>query len=83
MFAKGAMEDPDFDKKMEDIMTRSLEINDQDIHADHLVQQGLRSRHAPRGRYSWEEGAQSRFNSWLVPRYRAQWQKMKAEKKAG
>tara|TARA_B100000287_G_scaffold426007_1_gene473233 strand:- start:1163 stop:2359 length:1197 start_codon:yes stop_codon:yes gene_type:complete len=83
LFAKGAMEDPDFDKKMEDIMTRSLEINDQDIHADHLVQQGLRSRHAPRGRYSWEEGAQSRFNSWLVPRYRAQWQKMKAEKKAG
>lgn len=83
LFAKGAMDDPDFDKKMEDIMTRAMTINDQDIHADHLVQQGLRSRYAPRGRYSWEEGAQWQFNTWAVKRYRAEWEKMKAVLKAG
>jgi hypothetical protein len=33
------------------------------------VQKGLRSRYAPRGRYSWQEGAQSQFNRWLVHRY--------------
>lgn len=82
LFAKGAMEDPEFDSKMEQVMTRALEINDQDVHADVLVQQGLRSRFAPRGRYSWEEGAQRQFNTWLVPRYRAEWNRIKAEKKA-
>ena len=41
------------------------------MHVDALVQQGLRSRFAPRGRYSWQEGAQSQFNRWLVRRYEA------------
>ena len=77
LFAKGAMDDPDFDKKMEMVVERALDINAQDIHVDELVQKGLRSRYAPRGRYSWQEGAQRQFNTWLVPRYRAQWEKMK------
>lgn len=81
LFAKGAMDDPDFDKKMEMVVERALDINAQDIHVDELVQKGLRSRYAPRGRYSWQEGAQRQFNTWLVPRYRAQWEKMKRKGK--
>ena len=77
LFAKGAMDDPEFDKKMEMVIERALDINAQDIHVDELVQKGLRSRYAPRGRYSWQEGAQRQFNTWLVPRYRAQWEQMK------
>lgn len=77
LFAKGAMDDPEFDKKMEMVVERALDINAQDIHVDELVQKGLRSRYAPRGRYSWQEGAQRQFNTWLVPRYRAQWEQMK------
>ena len=77
LFAKGAMDDPEFDKKMEMMVERALDINAQDIHVDELVQKGLRSRYAPRGRYSWQEGAQRQFNTWLVPRYRAQWEQMK------
>ena len=77
LFAKGAMDDPEFDKKMDMVVERALDINAQDIHVDELVQKGLRSRYAPRGRYSWQEGAQRQFNTWLVPRYRAQWEQMK------
>ncbi|MFT4248102.1 MAG: aromatic ring-hydroxylating dioxygenase subunit alpha [Pseudomonas sp.] len=78
LFAPGAMQDPEFDRKMEQVMRRALEINAQDVHVDELVQVGLRSRFAPRGRYSWQEGAQRQFNTWLVPRYRACWDQLKA-----
>lgn len=78
LFAPGAMQDPEFDRKMEQVMRRALEINAQDVHVDELVQVGLRSRFAPRGRYSWQEGAQRQFNTWLVPRYRACWERLKA-----
>ncbi len=44
---------------------------------DELVQVGLRSRHAPRGRYSWQEGAQRAFNGWLTPRYQACWARVR------
>jgi hypothetical protein len=37
------------------------------------VQQGLESKFAPRGRYSWQEDAQRQFNVWLVDRYMAEW----------
>ncbi|MFT4198397.1 MAG: aromatic ring-hydroxylating dioxygenase subunit alpha [Pseudoxanthomonas sp.] len=77
LFAPGALQDPEFDRKMELIMERALQINAQDVHVDELVQVGLRSRFAPRGRYSWQEGAQRQFNTWLVPRYRACWEKLK------
>ena len=46
---------------MEMVVERALDINAQDIHVDELVQKGLRSRYAPRGRYSWQEGAQRQF----------------------
>ena len=45
----------------------------EDQHVDALVQQGLKSKFAPRGRYSWQEGAQRQFNVWLVDRYRTGW----------
>ena len=44
----------------------------QDLHTDRLVQQGLGSKFAPRGRYSWQEDAQRQFNVWLVDRYWAE-----------
>jgi hypothetical protein len=52
-------------------MRATSHIIAQDFHVDALVQQGLRSRFAPRGRYSWQEGAQVQFNKWLVRRYEA------------
>lgn len=71
LFAPGAMKDPTFDHKLDMNMRATAHIIAQDFHVDELVQQGLRSRFAPRGRYSWQEGAQGQFNKWLVHRYRA------------
>jgi phenylpropionate dioxygenase-like ring-hydroxylating dioxygenase large terminal subunit len=48
-------------------------FNVQDVHADAQVQKGLRSRFAPRGRYSWQEEPLGRLNQWLVRRYRQYW----------
>jgi len=73
LVAPGAMEDPAFEHRLEMIMTSAGKIIAQDMHVDARVQAGLRSRFARRGRYSWQEGAQGQFNSWLAPRYRAAW----------
>jgi phenylpropionate dioxygenase-like ring-hydroxylating dioxygenase large terminal subunit len=70
LFAPGAMADPTFDHKLDMNMRATAHIIAQDMHVDGLVQEGLRSRFAPRGRYSWQEGAQGQFNKWLVHRYR-------------
>ena len=78
LVAPGAMEDPAFPHRMNMIMAAAGEIIAQDLHVDELVQKGLRSRFAPRGRYSWQEGAQLAFNAWLTPRYQACWAGMKA-----
>ena len=77
LFAPGASKDPGFRQKLSMSMTGAEEIMAQDQHVDELVQVGLRSRYAPRGRYSWQEGAQQAFNCWLVPRYQQTWQKLK------
>lgn len=45
----------------------------QDQDATTRVQRGLRSRFAPRGRYSWQEESHVQFNRWLVQRYRNHW----------
>lgn len=71
LFAPGAEADPAFEHKMDMTMRATSHIIAQDFHVDALVQQGLRSRHAPRGRYSWQEGAQVQFNKWLIRRYQA------------
>ncbi|MFI4933735.1 MAG: aromatic ring-hydroxylating dioxygenase subunit alpha [Caulobacterales bacterium] len=73
LVAPGAMDDPAFSHRLEMIMTSAGKIIAQDMHVDGLVQTGLRSRFARRGRYSWQEGAQGQFNHWLVPRYRSAW----------
>jgi phenylpropionate dioxygenase-like ring-hydroxylating dioxygenase large terminal subunit len=79
LVAPGASQDPGFPHRLEMIMTSAGKIIAQDMHVDARVQMGLRSRFAPRGRYSWQEGAQGQFNQWLVPRYRAAWNRMKSK----
>jgi phenylpropionate dioxygenase-like ring-hydroxylating dioxygenase large terminal subunit len=71
LFAPGAMKDPAFEHKLDMNMRATAHIIAQDMHVDELVQIGLRSRYAPRGRYSWQEGAQGQFNQWLIHRYLA------------
>ena len=74
----GAAQDPGFVHRLEMIRAAAGIIMAQDQHVDELVQVGLRSRFAPRGRYSWQEGAQIDLNNWLVPRYRSCWQRLRA-----
>jgi phenylpropionate dioxygenase-like ring-hydroxylating dioxygenase large terminal subunit len=78
LVAPGAMEDPMFDRLMRINQDSVSEIVAQDQHVDELVQQGLKSKFAPRGRYSWQEGAQRQFNVWLVDRYRDGWEAHKS-----
>ncbi len=78
LVAPGAMAEPGFEDRLEMLMTSASKIIAQDMHVDALVQEGLRSRFAPRGRYSWQEGAQGQFNRWLVSRYRDAWAASKA-----
>jgi phenylpropionate dioxygenase-like ring-hydroxylating dioxygenase large terminal subunit len=73
-----AMENPMFDRLMKINQESVQEIVSQDLHVDEMVQQGLKSKFAPRGRYSWQEGAQRQFNVWLVERYRSGWEEAKA-----
>ena len=83
LVAPGAMQDPAFSHRLEMIMTSAGKIIAQDMHVDALVQQGLRSRFARRGRYSWQEGAQGQFNQWLVPRYQDAWRAMNPLRASG
>lgn len=71
LFAPDAMKEPGFDHKFEMNIAGASHIIAQDFHVDELVQVGLRSRFAPRARYSWQEGAQGQFNHWLIHRYKA------------
>ncbi len=75
--APGATADPAYGHKMAMNMAAAMEIIAQDLHVDAKVQQGLRSRFAVRGRYSWQEGAQSAFNGWLTPRYQQTWARLR------
>ncbi|MCW5770713.1 MAG: aromatic ring-hydroxylating dioxygenase subunit alpha [Rhodospirillaceae bacterium] len=73
LVAPGAMSNPLFGHLLEMGGRAVMEIVAQDQHVDEMVQIGLRSRFAPRGRYSWQEGAQRQLNVWLVERYRKAW----------
>jgi phenylpropionate dioxygenase-like ring-hydroxylating dioxygenase large terminal subunit len=68
-----ALEHPMFDHlfAMSDAGVQVFVKQDQDATAK--VQRGLRSRHAARGRYSWQEESHVQFNRWLVQRYRRHW----------
>ena len=74
----GASREPGFKERIAMIMDAAGQIMAQDQHVDELVQIGLRSRFATRSRYSWQEGAQRQFNSWLVPRYQSCWQRLRS-----
>ena len=76
LVAPGAMDDPSFPHRLDMIMTSAGKIIAQDMHVDALVQVGLRSRFATRGRYSWQEGAQGQFNRWTTPRYQETWRRL-------
>jgi len=78
LFAPGAMKDPLFDERFGMSVRAAMTITAQDLHVDALVQTGLNSRFAPRGRYSWQEQAQQQLNLWLVPRYLAAWNRMRS-----
>ena len=78
LVAPGATADPAFEGRLGMIMTSAAKIIAQDLHVDKLVQVGLRSRFAIRGRYSWQEGAQGQLNRWLVKRYQRAWAEMAA-----
>jgi phenylpropionate dioxygenase-like ring-hydroxylating dioxygenase large terminal subunit len=71
LFHPSALDDPLFDHKLKltDVGVQVFVEQDQD--ATTKVQRGLRSKFAPRGRYSWQEESHVRFNRWLVQRYRA------------
>lgn len=74
LVAPGAMKTPLFQDKIDFNMKAAMEITEQDLHVDRLVQVGLNSRFAPRGRYSWQEEAQLLLNQWLVERYQSSWE---------
>jgi phenylpropionate dioxygenase-like ring-hydroxylating dioxygenase large terminal subunit len=73
LYAPGAMDEPFFAERRQINVQASIMIGAQDRHVDTLVQRGLRSRNAIRGRYSWQEQTHREFNKWLVDRYRAAW----------
>jgi phenylpropionate dioxygenase-like ring-hydroxylating dioxygenase large terminal subunit len=73
LFHPDAQKDPLYAQKLQLNDVSTGEIVAQDLHVDLLVQQGLGSKFAPRGRYSWQEDAQRQFNQWLVDRYWGEW----------
>jgi phenylpropionate dioxygenase-like ring-hydroxylating dioxygenase large terminal subunit len=70
IFHPSALEDPLFEHKLKLVDVGVQVFVEQDTDATTKVQQGLRSRFAPRGRYSWQEESHVQFNRWLVKRYR-------------
>jgi len=75
LYAPGSMDEPLFEERRQINVQASAMIGAQDRHVDTLVQRGLRSRYAIRGRYSWQEQTHREFNAWLVERYRAEWRR--------
>ena len=73
IFHPSSLEDPLFEQKMALSDAGVQVFVDQDQDATTKVQRGLRSRFAPRGRYSWQEESHIQFNRWLVNRYRNAW----------
>jgi phenylpropionate dioxygenase-like ring-hydroxylating dioxygenase large terminal subunit len=71
VFPKSTTEHPLFQRNLEMAVKGVEYFNNQDLPANTAVQMGLKSRFAPRGRYSWQESVLASFNSWLVEHYRA------------
>ncbi len=62
---------PVFDQLLELTRTGIEGYNAQDLPIAEMMQVGLGSKFAPRGRYSHAEEVLTRFNQWLLKRYRA------------
>ena len=73
LFHRRVVEMPMFDVRFAQAKADVDNFNGADIHADTMVQVGLRSRFAPRGPYSWQEATLRQINQWLVKRYREQY----------
>lgn len=73
LVAPGATQQPLFQERLMMNVGTNAAIVAQDLHVDALIQIGVRSQFAARGRYSWQEQAQWEFNNWLVKRYRSEW----------
>ncbi len=73
IFHPSTLADPLFEEKMVLSDAGVQVFVQQDSDATTKVQQGLRSRFAPRGRYSWQEESHIQFNRWLVQRYQRHW----------
>ncbi len=69
LFHESALDDPLFAEKLALSDTGVQVFVKQDQDATTKVQRGLRSRYAPRGRYSWQEESHVQFNRWLARRY--------------
>jgi hypothetical protein len=79
LVAPGAKKDPLFEQRLAMNVAVSGEINAQDRDIDKLVQIGLQSRFAERGRYSWQEESQRELNCWLVRRYQDGWARRRGQ----
>jgi phenylpropionate dioxygenase-like ring-hydroxylating dioxygenase large terminal subunit len=82
LVAPGAMQTPLFNERMSIGQQSARTIVAQDLHVDELIPIGLRSRFAVRGRYSWQEQAQSSLNRWLVKRYKRAWSEIRTNGRA-
>ncbi len=71
LFPPSTVELPDFGATLEAAIAGVSNFNRQDMPTNVATQMGMRSRFAPRGSYSWQEGVLAQFNSWLIDRYQA------------
>jgi phenylpropionate dioxygenase-like ring-hydroxylating dioxygenase large terminal subunit len=78
-FHPDAIKHPLFDLLFDESNEGVKIFNDQDVYADTMVQRGLRSRFAQRGRYSYQEETHRQLNRWLVRRYQKYWPTSVAE----
>jgi nitrite reductase/ring-hydroxylating ferredoxin subunit len=74
LVAPGALSEPLFEEKWAKLVGEGRsDVRDQDRWVDGLVQTGIQSKYAARGRFSWQETGQREFSAWLVRRYQAAW----------
>jgi len=69
LYPRAATEEPGFLEAYEKFMERKALAIHQDAVTTAALQQGLRSRYAPRGPLSWMESNIPQLNTWLVERY--------------
>lgn len=70
LYPRSAVEEPGFHEAYEKFMERKELAIHQDAVTTAALQDGLRSRFAPRGPLSWMEGNIPQLNQWLIERYR-------------